>query len=168
MSLLIALVLAGPIDWLPAAKGYATLAPGDWARVLEEPTSITVELLRDLTDQSEAPKGPWDTRFEVIDTRVHEGRATEPIRRLLRTPSTWKVQDQSRCRPRRCIFVMLCGGFRPGLRLRAERNGRTIELEACLDCEEVWLRRIDLDGRATEWEQALIDGDRWRTVFSPR
>lgn len=168
MSALLALVLAGPLEWLPPAKGYATLFPGGWADVLEAPGSITVDVLRDLTDQNEAPHGPWDTRFEVIDTRVHEGPAAEPMRRLLRTPSTWKVQSQARCRPHRCVVVMLCGGFRPGLRLKVERGGRTIELEACLDCEEAWLRRIDLDGRSSEWEQALIDADRWRGVFSRR
>lgn len=158
---------AAPMDeWLPPRPGLAQLFPGDFAALLMSPDRVIVEVLIDETTEDEAPFGPDEAKFSVGERHelTRPGRAS--VLGLFSLPTNWRTKNHQRCAPNRCVFVVLCGGFRPSLAVTLEKGSRRARTLICLGCGEAWVDRFDSDGRRVGREQAGVVGkELWRAAF---
>ena len=169
LGLLVAVLESGSVEqWLPAKAGLEQLFPGDFGQVLRSPDRVVVELLTDETNEHETPFGPDETRFHVASRHEVTGPLRASVLARLSNAASWKAQNHRRCAPRPCVFVMLCGGFRPSVQVWLEKGARTARLLICLDCAEAWVDRLDADGRRVGREQAMLEEhEQWRQTFLP-
>lgn len=167
LTVLVAFVESGSMEqWLSPKAGLEQLFPGDFGQLLRSPDLVIVEALVDEATPEEAPFGPDAAKFSVVARRELTGAARSKLLEFVAKPTNWKAQNHERCAPNRCVFVMMCGGFRPSIALTLEQGSRRARVLICVECSEAWVDRFDSDGRRVGREQAWIEGaERWQAMF---
>lgn len=169
LAFVVSSVLAGaPLEWLEPNAGLARLFPDEWREVLQRPDSVVLEGLKDLTPPEAAPFGPEEMKVETRWTReLTDAKSRALVAGFLAQAARWKVSDPRRCRQKRCVFVLSCGGYRPHLRVTLTKGERRASAIIQFGCDEVWVLRTRAESAVGREQAMLVNGKAWLQFFAP-
>ena len=156
---------AGLPESLTPEAGLAHLFPGPFAELLTSPDRVIVAGLAERGDELLTEEA--DTQFVAGWKKVLSTPERAAVLALVGKGSSYEVMNHARCAPKRCLFVMLCGGFNPSLQVTLEKGQRSARLRVCFGCGELWVTRFDGKKQVADEQAALQDEDGWVGTFSP-